>query len=156
VYGVSWHVIWCVACSSMTWSILLSHLRVLSLSKKSSLIWALRMGKNLKTYSLLVYRVNFILYLCSWLLLTVGKSLGYLGNGWAEVFCIKKVRVQVEWALPLLLLLIIMLFWIWENMLSTGNEVHWTSPANHPPMWSKWSQRSMPPNVTRSKCIQSL
>jgi hypothetical protein len=42
MYGVRWHVIWCVACSSMTWSILLSHLWVLSLSKKSSLIWASR------------------------------------------------------------------------------------------------------------------
>ena len=34
--------------------------------------------------------------------------------------------------------------------------VQQTSPMNHPPMWSKWAQQSMSPNVTRSKCIQSL
>jgi len=43
-----------------------------------------------------------------------------------------------------------------ENMLSTGNEVRRTSPANHPPIWSKWSEWSMPPGVTRSECIPSL
>src|SRR5258705_24120 len=31
-----------------------------------------------------------------------------------------------------------------------------TSPANHPPIWSKWSEWSMPPGVTRSECIPSL
>ena len=41
-------------------------------------------------------------------------------------------------------------------MLSTGNEVRRTSPANHPPMWSKWSEQSMPPSVTWSECIPSL
>jgi len=34
--------------------------------------------------------------------------------------------------------------------------VRGTSPANHPPIWSKWSEWSMPPGVTRSECIPSL
>ena len=70
--------------------------------KELSLIWALHMGKNPKIYSLLVYDVNFILYLHSWLLLTVGKNSGYLGNGQAEDFVLKKSKgIWVEWALPL-------------------------------------------------------
>jgi len=31
-----------------------------------------------------------------------------------------------------------------------------TSPANHPPMWSKWSEQSMPQSISRSEYIPSL
>jgi hypothetical protein len=51
--------------------------------------------------------------------------------------------------------------WVWWRTcyqlgMRFAELVRQTSPANHPPMWSKWFQQSMPPNVTRSKCIQSL
>jgi hypothetical protein len=52
-------------------------LRVLSLSKESSVNLSFARGKNLKTYSLLVYRVNVILYCSALTLLTAGTISAY-------------------------------------------------------------------------------
>ena len=43
-----------------------------------------------------------------------------------------------------------------ENMLLTGNEVRRTSPANHPPFWSKGSQWPMPPCIISSVCVLTM
>jgi len=120
---------------------------ILSLSKK--IVFNLSFAHGEKTWKLIVFCLpcEFYFVFVSWLLLTVGKSLGYSGMDEQRILYLKKVReyklsehyhYYCYWS---------KCCWIWENMLSTGNEVRWTSPANHL-QWSHGQCHQMLPGLS--------
>jgi len=106
-----------------------SHLQVLSLFKKSSLIWALCMGK---TWKLIVFCLPCEFYFVFVFLIVVNvvKVWGTQGMDEQRYFVLKSQRVS--WvSITITIVLIIMSFWIWENMLLTG--MRFAEPLRKPP-----------------------